>query len=66
METQLADLAIITFNIARGRTFEQALRVDRPPSSLRYCTLSFSPATQGQRCTDPCSALDLNQVHMGF
>ena len=49
METQLVDLTIITFNIARGGTFEQALRVDRPPSALVFATSSSLPATQGQR-----------------
>ena len=52
METQLVDLTIITFNIARGGTFEQALRVDRPPSALVFATSSSLPATQGQRSKD--------------
>ena len=33
------------------RSSEQALRVDRPPPTLSYATLGFSPATQGQRQT---------------
>ena len=33
------------------RHFEQALRVDRPPSALSFATSSFLPATQGQRST---------------
>jgi len=31
------------------RHFEQALRVDRPPSAFSSATLSCLPATQGQR-----------------
>jgi hypothetical protein len=31
------------------RHFEQAPRVDRPPSALGYATPSSLPATQGQR-----------------
>jgi hypothetical protein len=32
-----------------GRVFEQALRVDRPPSALSFAALASLPATQGQR-----------------
>jgi hypothetical protein len=35
------------------RHFEQALRVDRPPSALSFATSSFLPATQGQRSMEP-------------
>ena len=31
------------------RHFEQALRVDRPPSALGFATQGSLPATQGQR-----------------
>jgi len=31
------------------RHFEQALRVDRPPSALSFATQDSLPATQGQR-----------------
>ncbi len=31
------------------RHFEQALRVDRPPTALGFATTSSLPATQGQR-----------------
>ena len=34
------------------RTSEQAPRVDRPPSTLRYATPVSLPATQGQRWAD--------------
>jgi hypothetical protein len=34
------------------RHFEQALRVDRPPSALGFATQGSLPATQGQRYTD--------------
>jgi hypothetical protein len=37
------------------RHFEQALRVDRPPSALSFATSSFLPATQGQRSKDVSS-----------
>jgi hypothetical protein len=33
METQLVDLTIITFNIARGGTFERT-RIDRAPAAI--------------------------------
>jgi len=33
----------------RNLAFEQALRVDRPPSALCYATPASLPATQGQR-----------------
>jgi hypothetical protein len=33
------------------RHFEQALRVDRPPSALSFATSSFLPATQGKHWT---------------
>ena len=35
------------------RHFEQALRVDRPPSALGFATQGSLPATQGQRWTKP-------------
>jgi len=34
------------------RHFEQALRVDRPPSTLSCATPNSQPATQGQRSMD--------------
>ena len=37
---------------SQRRRFEQAPRVDRPASTLRYATLISLPATQGQRSKD--------------
>jgi len=36
---------------AKSRLFEQAPRVDRPPSSFSYAAQGSLPATQGQRWT---------------
>jgi hypothetical protein len=44
-------------------TFQQALRVDRPPSPLSFATPSFLPATQGQRCTGEAELSLLTDVH---
>ena len=49
-------------NIDERRHFEQAPRVDRPPSSLSYATPGSLPATQGQRSKDQISQI----AHLGL
>jgi hypothetical protein len=44
------------------RHFEQALRVDRPPSALSFATQDSLPATQGQRSKDVLSLMGASKA----
>jgi len=44
------------------RHFEQALRVDRPPSALSFATKDSLPATQGQRWPVPVRRSRKDQI----
>jgi hypothetical protein len=46
----------------RNLAFEQALRVDRPPSGLSYATPGSLPATQGQRWKDVSSLMGASKA----